>query len=288
MGRGRKMNRLAGVSHQPLWTVTPDWVNNGNVRRCVCVCVCVKTERRKKTDSCRVCASGQGLATPPLESHAENVRQCFHPSHLLIHWRKRKVKQDSPPRLSIHLLPFALFFGPYRTPVLRRRLFAACVKVPGEDACAHARARAQPCSRIAAPGWDERWRLSEFCFLLHRLAESRCRIRPDRWWTPSVWVVGGGGDGRGGQGGVRGELCRYGNAIFVQTAAIDGASIVGGNCSATVLEYFAKRDWLQLIVNLSMWFNSLHEMIFWSLWKFWINVLNCWHFTVFGFQQCKK
>lgn len=89
MGRGRKMNRLACVSHQPLWTVTPDWVNNGN-STAPCAGVCVKTEYGKKTNSCCVCASGQGLATTPPESHTENVRQCFNPSHLLIHWRKGK------------------------------------------------------------------------------------------------------------------------------------------------------------------------------------------------------
>ena len=45
IGRGRKMNRSAGVSHRPLWPVTADWVTNGDtaapVQVCVCVCVCL-------------------------------------------------------------------------------------------------------------------------------------------------------------------------------------------------------------------------------------------------------
>lgn len=101
MGRGRKMNRLACVSHQPLWTVTPDWVNNGNsTAPCAGVCVCVKTGYGKKTNSC-VCVcirSRSGHSTPRI-SHRERP-SVFQSITFADSLKERKVKQDSLPDCS--------------------------------------------------------------------------------------------------------------------------------------------------------------------------------------------
>lgn len=127
MCRGRKMNRLAGVSHQPLWTVTPDWVNNGNVRRCVRGWR-LSAERRRI-----VAVSAHPVKVWPLRPQNLTRRTSVSVSIHHICWftegkgkSSRTLLPDSPSIFD----RFHYFFGPYCTPVHAVPTFCCLRKGP--------------------------------------------------------------------------------------------------------------------------------------------------------------